>query len=287
MKTTRHTSGTLRAILALGLCAAAVAAGGCRGERTNNPPRQILPDMDDSPKHKPQSEAAFFADGRSMRPSVPGTVAFGRSTDAQDASRGWHVKDDPALFEGIDVSVDPAENNNEPGYVKMIPASAMSLVIAEQKDRGVELDAAGAFDWMVERGRQRFNIYCSACHGYNGEGGGATADGQGYGGLVGRRWSYSVPSFHDAKYSDRSVKTGQDGYLFHTIRHGVPNTDGKPPKMPAYHDKVNHRDAWAIVAYLRVLQAARAGSTTASIADEPAPQTADPTSHAASPEVIQ
>lgn len=259
----------ISAALCLSLAGAIVASGaaGCRGERTNNPPRQILPDMDDSPKHKPQSEAAFFADGRSMRPAVAGTVAFGRSTDANEVGRAWLVKDDPALFEGVDVSIDPAENQGRVGYLRTVPTAVMSLVIAEHRERGVELDAVGAFDWMVERGRERFNIYCSACHGYNGEGGGPTADGLGYGGLVGRRWSYAVPSFHDDKYRDRAQPTGSDGYLFHVIRQGVPNTDGKPPKMPGYADKVNHRDAWAIVTYIRTLQAARSASTTASADD--------------------
>lgn len=245
----------------LGLLSAGLVAGvaGCRGERTDSPPRQFLPDMDDSPKHRPQSEAPFFADRRSLRPAVAGTVAFGRSADASDVARAWLVKDDPALFEGLS-SDSTAE---QPVYVRMIPASVMNLVVAEQRDRGVELDASGALNWMIDRGRERFNIYCSACHGYNGEGGGPTENGLGYGGLVGRRWSYAVPSFHDVKYRDRDQPTGSDGYIFHVIRHGVPNQDGKPPKMPAYADKVNHRDAWSIVAYMRVLQAARASATTA------------------------
>jgi mono/diheme cytochrome c family protein len=112
---------------------------------------------------------------------------------------------------------------------------------------------------MAVRGQERFNIYCSACHGYEGEGSDVTAL---TGGLVGRRWNYNVPSLHDPKYKDASVRTGLDGYLFHTIRHGVPEIDpAKPPKMPGYADKISVADSWAVVAYVRALQSSR--TTTA------------------------
>jgi mono/diheme cytochrome c family protein len=230
--------------------------GGCRGERSDSPPRQFLPDMDDSPKHKPQTESAFFEDGRSMRPRVQGAVAFGFSEHPDAPGREWHLRDDPAVFEGIDAAIDPAKNNNEPGYVATIPVAVFDRVIDERKKlTGESLDRAGAIDWLVRRGNERFNIYCSACHGYNGEGAGTLPDGTGYGGLAGRRWASPVPSFHDAKYLDRTQKTGRDGYVFNVIQHGVPAAvAGDPPKMPSYADKVNTRDAWAIVAYLRVLQ---------------------------------
>lgn len=261
--------GWAKVALMCGAAMLAASAGGCRGERTDAPPRQLLPDMDDSPKNKPQSQTEFFADGRSMRPRVKGTVAFGETTDPEAVDRVWRLADDPAMFEGVDVSVDPAKNNNELGYVATIPARVLDLVIAEQGERQVTMDRAGAMDWMVKRGHERFNIYCSACHGYNGEGGGTMSDGQGYGGLVGRRWSAPVPNFHDAKYLDRAQKTGKDGYVFNVIRHGVPAANpGDPPKMPSYADKVNTRDSWAIVAYLRVLQASWTAPSGASASAE-------------------
>lgn len=257
--------------LVLAALAGAGLSVGCRDERTDSPPRQILPDMDDSPKYKAQGEADFFEDGRSLRQPVAGTVAFGHSDHAADTSRFWHLKDDPAIFEGIDVSVDPAKNEGLPGYVAMIPDAVFGAVVAEQVDRGNSLDKSGAMDWLIKRGHERFNIYCSACHGYNGEGGGQLPDGSGYGGLVGRRWGAPVPSFHDFKYKDRTLKTGKDGYIFNVIKHGVPAGEGLPPKMPAYADKVNTRDAWAIVAYLRVLQKSYVAPAGSSYAAPPAP----------------
>ena len=87
------------------------------------------------------------------------------------------------------------------------------------------------------------------CHNANGDGKGP----------VGNLWSYPLPTFHDTQYQPGEEK-GADGYLFHVIRNGVPNAPGMMPalRMPAYRNQVNERDAWAIVAYVRALQASRA-----------------------------
>lgn len=245
--------------------AAVAAAGGlagCRGERSNKPPRQFIPDMDDSPKFRNQAQAAFFPDRRSMRPRVAGAVAFGEDMNPQSLSRVEYLREDPSVFEGIDASQPPAENGT-PAYHAVIPAAAIDLWIAEANehsggeprfDARDEASRSQAVAAMVRRGQERFNIYCSACHGYEG-------DGQG---LVGVRWGYPVPSFHDPKYADRAQMTGQDGYLFSVIRHGVPDVDpSKPPKMPSYADKVSVTDSWAIVAYMRALQASRGEARSA------------------------
>ena len=103
-------------------------------------------------------------------------------------------------------------------------------------------------------GQEKFNIYCSACHGYEGKGQG----------MVGNRWSYPVPNFHDDKYqreAGASERTGRDGYIFHVIRNGVPNeTQAGYYKMPPYGHALNEQDAWAVVAYVRALQASKRGS---------------------------
>jgi mono/diheme cytochrome c family protein len=97
----------------------------------------------------------------------------------------------------------------------------------------------------LARGQERYNISCSACHNYNGDGLGA----------VGRQWSYPLPNFHDAKYTDTSADQGRDGYIFHVIRNGVLNPDGSA-KMPAYAHAMDVDDSWRIVAYVRAMQAA-------------------------------
>jgi mono/diheme cytochrome c family protein len=217
-----HRPATLLAALALG--AGACAIGACHGERSNDPPRQFLPDMDDSPKFKPQTETEFFADGRAMRQWVPGTIAFGEDTSAQGEGRERFLREDGAFYRGYE----KLDDKGEPVFLDTMPGG-----IAVTKE-------------YILHGRERFNIYCSACHGYLG-------DGQG---TVGRQWASPVANFHDPKYLDRALKTGKDGYIFHTILNGVPAAvPGEASKMPAYAGKVSEADAWAIVAYVRTLQA--------------------------------
>lgn len=209
---------------------ALIGLGGCRGERSEAPPRQIFPDMDDSPKWKPQTASGFYTDGRSMRPRVEGTVAFGLWSNAGPSLPAWVnsardelLKDDVSVYKGTDA---------KGAYISTIPAS-------------IKLDLA-----MIERGQARYNIYCAACHGYAGDGLGT----------AGVKWSYAVPNFHDAKYFDLKIDQGKDGYIFHTIRNGVPGAPDGGLKMPAYGEKVDERDAWAIVAWVRTLQETRRGS---------------------------
>lgn len=228
-----RTSST-RTVLTLIGVACIAAAGGCRGERSNKPPRQFLPDMDDQPKYKAQSKSTFFEEyedektgegyGRTMRQPVAGTVPFGHYAEIGtgtgfdfDAPRSDIVKEDPRFYTG---------KNADGSWVRYIPA---------------EVD-----EELLALGRENFGIYCQICHG-------ALGDGKG---TVGIRWSYALPTWHQEQYRHGGAK-GDDGFLFDVIRHGVPNPGGAYPlKMPAYATKVSERESWAIVAYLRVLQAA-------------------------------
>ncbi len=252
----------LRLAAMSGVAALALVLGGCQGERSDAPPRQFLPDMDDSPKFKPQTETAFFTDGRAMRPRVEGTVAFGSSSRVE-SDRAHFAKLDVGVYQGVDPTGKPLADG-EPAYLKSMPAGAVQAFADHWNGRGANLTSpAETLAKMVERGQERFNIYCAVCHGYHGEGGDPT---NGTGGVVGRRWRYLVPSYHDPKYRDRTVKTGQDGYLFHVILQGVPAaTPELPPKMPGYAGKVSELDAWAIVMYIRTLQAAWKDSSSASV----------------------
>ncbi len=220
---------------------------GCRSDRFDKPPRQLLPDMDDSPKFKPQTATDFFQDGRAMRPSVPGTVAFGVSSDAADALRATFLREDQGLYAGRDASG---------AYLARIPSS-------------VTVDAS-----LLARGAEKYNIYCAACHNYDGYGKG----------MVGEQWSYPLPSFHDPKYkagateevvdattgAKRTIaaKTSLDGYIFDVVRNGVENG----AKMPGYGHAIKPADAWAVVAYFRALQASQDGQIAV---DVPAEKRAD------------
>jgi mono/diheme cytochrome c family protein len=260
---TRHS--ILRSVGAAAVAAASLAAlSGCRGDRTDLPPRQFFPDLDDAPKWKPQAQSEFYADKRTMRPAVPGTVAFSRvSLDRETltanvkpawaqtflAQRDQLLKSDPSLYLGTTPTGKPVfDANGQPvvQYLEKIPVDAM---VAEAKERGQTTDRAAVIQALINRGQDRYNIYCAACHGYEGDGKGE----------VGKVWSYPLPTFHDPKYKDPSTPQGRDGYLFHVARNGVLGPDGTQ-KMPGYAHALDERDAWAVIAYFRVLQASKSGA---------------------------
>ena len=238
---------TMRSHIRLAVVLAMVALSpmvACRGDRSDKPPRQFLPDMDDQQRWNPQTLTKFFPDKRTMRTPVVGTVAFGmRSIVPPEGDEPWKqivraqrddlLRADPQHYLGLTRQMDPAEawQIDAPGlFVETIPIK-------------VDLD-------LIRRGQERFNIYCAVCHGYAGEGGGVNETGM-FGGMVGRRWSYAVPSFHDPKYlPTSSERTGRDGYIFYTARYGV-EFGGK---MPGYAHALSIDDTWAIVAYIRALQ---------------------------------
>ncbi len=213
---------------------------GCRGDRENEPPRQFFPDLDDQQKWNPQTGSEFFADGRSMRPVVPGTVPFGRTMAVGNEPWAAHwkqerddlLKADNVFYTGVE----GVNEKGEPVYVRTIPAS-------------VTVDMA-----LLKRGQERFNIYCSVCHGYQGDAKSRIMEAD-----IG--FNPAIVNFHDASFFDQGNVRSRDGWIFHTIRNGKP-TEGQPGKfnMPAYGHAVSERDAWAIVAYVRALEASRRGT---------------------------
>ena len=74
-------------------------------------------------------------------------------------------------------------------------------------------------------------------------------------GTVGRLMNVRPVNLLDDKYRDRNGEFGSDGYLYHVIREGLWSPDGSN-RMPAYGHAVDEQEGWAIVAYIRVLQAA-------------------------------
>jgi mono/diheme cytochrome c family protein len=91
---------------------------------------------------------------------------------------------------------------------------------------------------LVERGQERFDIYCSVCHGYAGD-----ADG-----MVVQRGFPKPPSFHEPR-----LIAAPDSHFVDVITngHGV---------MYSYADRVSVPDRWAITAYIRALQKSRMGT---------------------------
>lgn len=84
------------------------------------------------------------------------------------------------------------------------------------------------------RGQERFNIYCSVCHGMTGAGDGTVVE-----------KNLGIPK--PTSFYDERLKKEKDGYFFHVISKGIRN-------MKGYERQITEKDRWAIVAYLRSLQ---------------------------------
>ena len=100
---------------------------------------------------------------------------------------------------------------------------------------------------VLERGRERYNIYCSPCHSPLG-------DGNGF--IPSRGFSRQPPSYHSAHLQKAPL-----GYFYDVISNGF-------GIMPDYSSQISPQDRWNIVAYVRALQL----SQNATKADVPAGQ---------------
>ena len=104
----------------------------------------------------------------------------------------------------------------------------------------------------LERGRTRFNIYCSPCHSRLG-------DGNGY--VPTRGFSRKPPSFHIERLEKAPL-----GYIFNVMTEGF-------GIMPDYASQIPPRDRWCIVAYIRALQLSQ-HATVADATGHPVPSPA-------------
>ena len=106
---------------------------------------------------------------------------------------------------------------------------------------------------MVQRGQQRFMIYCAACHGLAGEGDGMVAEGAKE--RLDPQW-VKPRNLHDP--AARQLPVGQ---IFQTITNGL--TTKGINTMPSYAAQIPVADRWAIALYVRALQR----TTTATLDD--------------------
>jgi mono/diheme cytochrome c family protein len=93
---------------------------------------------------------------------------------------------------------------------------------------------------VMARGQERFNIFCSACHGLTGQGDG----------MIVRRGYRRPTSFHDER-----LRQVPPGYVYDVITHGF-------GAMPDYATQIPVEDRWAIVAYLKALQRSQRATMT-------------------------
>jgi mono/diheme cytochrome c family protein len=162
-------------------------------------------DMHVQPRQNPLSRSDFFADQRSERPPVEGTIARGQ------------LREDTYFYTG--------KLGNSPGDYMPFPVTKE----------------------VLDRGRERYNIYCAPCHSLVG-------DGNGF--IPSRGFARKPPSYHIVRLQKAPL-----GYFYDVITNGF-------GIMPDYASQIPPQDRWNIVAYVRALQL----SQNATRADVPSGQ---------------
>ena len=156
--------------------------------------------MQNQPYLRPLQENTFYADKRSARPLVEGTVARGQE------------RADTYFYTG--------RIGSEDGNYMPMPVTAE----------------------LLQRGQQRFNIYCSPCHGETGAGDG----------MIVQRGLKRPPSYHNERLRHVPV-----GYFVDVMTNGY-------GVMLDYSQQIQPQDRWAIAAYIRALQLSQ-GATRADV----------------------
>ena len=203
---------------------------------TSETPRiSLFYDMETQAKAKPQT-AFSFSDGRAMRKNVTGTIARGGLREEVEYLEGYTPEINVADSNRIQAQfVSDSDNTTipqeepEPNWVDGFPEQILKLD-AELKP-------------FMDRGQQRYNIYCATCHGLAGDGDGLIT--QRAMSLIDKN-NWILPT---NLHSERILKQ-PNGKLYHTISYGI-------RKMPGYHTQISPEDRWAIVLYVRALQRTR------------------------------
>ena len=149
-------------------------------------------DMYDQPRLEPLEKNTFFDDGRASRPLVEGVVEYG--------------------------AIDPTN---------VLLTGKVNGQLTDELPPEFQLDAA-----LLKRGEQRFNIFCSNCHGLSGDGDG----------MIVLRGYRKPPTYHSERLRGTPI-----GHFFDVATNGF-------GVMPSYASQIPVADRWAIAAYIRALQ---------------------------------
>ena len=180
-------------------------------------------DMQDQPKMKPYRGTSFFGDGLSSRQPIEGTVA-----------RGF-LRSDTAYYTGKKTNALPAASPT-PGTAQ--PGTAQANTYPDD----VDTFPFPVTKEIVMRGRERYEIFCSVCHGLTGNGDG----------MIVRRGFRRAASFNDDRLRQAPV-----GHFFDAMTNGW-------GAMPPYASQIPVQDRWAIISYIRALQSSQSNPATAS-----------------------
>jgi mono/diheme cytochrome c family protein len=220
-------------------------------------------DMQDQPRYEyyEAGDKKFFADGASSRPLVEGTVprqtagqyrdrddylytgkgpgaagvnssmpGGGAQTGAQAGGMGAAVPSmQTGMAAGVLANASTQVRGNTAGGV---PGAREAAATGGPDNFPVPLDEAA-----LKRGRERFQIFCTACHGMTGEGDG----------MIVRRGFRRPPSLYDDRLQEGTTPAA---HFFDVITNGW-------GAMPDYSAQIPAEDRWKIIAYIRALQLSR------------------------------
>ena len=170
-------------------------------------------DMQDQPRYKAFKKSEFFSDDKAMRELPEGTVA-----------RGF-LRENKAFYTGKKENVGtiaPAETTTDTSgntVVSSFPDAIEEFPLPVTKE-------------LLDRGEQRYKVFCIVCHGPVGNGDG----------MVVRRGFSKPPTYHDDRLRNAPV-----GHFYDVMTNGW-------GKMNSYASQIPPADRWAIVAYIRALQ---------------------------------
>ncbi len=197
---------------------------GFRGQKFSEPPIRLFPDMDEQDKLQAQEPSHLFGDGLGARHPVDQTLPRGFNEGGERNIGG----------------VPQYEFGGATGYYY---TGHVGDYFGTGMPEELELADAAAAAALIRRGQERFGIYCSACHGESGDGQGITS-------------RYGVPGIANLHLDPFKLPTYPDGRMFEVITHGK-------GQMGAYGYNIPVRDRWAIIAYVRTLQAAKEAEAAA------------------------
>jgi mono/diheme cytochrome c family protein len=181
---------------------AVIAVAGWRGMTSRRPQIELFSDMVRQPKLSPQSPAHALANSTSSQVFPSNTVSYSAAAT------------DSVLAAAIQSGQQPGSTNWL--LVNPLPMTSQFLL----------------------RGQDRFQIYCTPCHGIAGDGRGVTI-------------KYNMVAM--ANFHDKRLIEIPDGQIFDTITHGK-------GLMGAYGTTIQVEDRWAIVGYVRALERSRLGT---------------------------
>lgn len=182
-------------------------------------------DMWVQPKLKAQHTSEVFADGMASRPRVPGTVARGQNDD------------EPAYFTGFD-----------PTSKKLVSEIPVDRALKELKLK--------SYKELLLHGKERFQVFCTPCHGQLGNGQGMIAQ-------RGFKLRRQPGNYHTDRLRAMPV-----GHFFDVMTSGY-------GVMYSFASRIPVPDRWAIASYIRALQ--RSQNTHATSANNMTGKDADGT----------